>query len=550
MRQILAEADFPAISKDALDALRMMPEDRASTQRLANLVMRDYSLTLKVLRTANSAYYKRAGQQIRSATHAMMLLGASTVRYLATSLLAFEHWRKRSPGLKELMLMSMLTANHARELAMRRRLPDPEEAHLAGMFRNLGEVLVAGYFPREYARILLHMELQRKTPGVAAFEVLGFSFEDLGELMAKHWGMPESVQASIRTDPAVAATELTVITSFAHELTQAAFRTEVVDQEDGVGAVMARYAGRLEVSHEDVTEVMRAALRETKEVFGNAKVTLDDLRLRRQFDAAILQLGGSSASPPTPASGTSPIAGGSASQLVLLRDELAAEVLQAARPDSGADLNRVFLTLVEALYRGGPFDRVVFCVMTRDGRHLKSRFGLGAAVEQLLDQFSFELTPRAGPLALAMLRRQSVWVPAERDFTSQELRFAQSLGASGFGVFPVVLGKRLAGCIYCDRPWNSQAPDRETIAFARTTCDATVRAISERVATGAPLAHRQPTPIRTTPQYSSSVKSEAVLRTLRGEDVAGVAHALGVPEHLLVRWRTEFIDGGVKGLQG
>lgn len=75
MRMILSEADFPAISKDALDALKHMPEDDASIQRLANIVLREYALTLKVLRTANSAYYKRSDKTIQSATHAMLLLG-------------------------------------------------------------------------------------------------------------------------------------------------------------------------------------------------------------------------------------------------------------------------------------------------------------------------------------------------------------------------------------------------------------------------------------------------------------------------------------------
>ncbi|MEO6446739.1 MAG: HDOD domain-containing protein [Gemmatimonadaceae bacterium] len=200
MRQILAEADFPAISKDALDALKHMPDDDASIDRLANIVLREYSLTLKVLRTANSAYYKRSDKTIQSAAHAMLLLGARTVRHLAASLLSFEHYRKRSPGLKELMILSLLTANHAREIAMRRRLPDPEEVHLCGMFRNLGEVLVAGYFAADYARILQHMELKNKGEGLATFEVLGFRFEELGEAMAKHWGMPESVLTGIRAD--------------------------------------------------------------------------------------------------------------------------------------------------------------------------------------------------------------------------------------------------------------------------------------------------------------------------------------------------------------
>ncbi|HEX4934638.1 MAG TPA: HDOD domain-containing protein, partial [Gemmatimonadaceae bacterium] len=466
MRMILAEADFPAISKDALDALKHMPEDDASMQRLANIVLREYALTLKVLRTANSAYYKRSDKTIQSATHAMILLGARTVRHLAASILVFEHYRRRSPGLKELMLLSLLTANHAREIAMRRNLPDPEEAHLCGMFRNLGEVLVAGYFPTDYARILQHLETKAKGEGIAAFDVLGFRFEDLGEAMAKHWGMPESVLTGIRADGPLATSEVGAITAFAHELTAAVYRREFDPKRDNVAEVLARYARRLNLTREAVAGILESSLAETKEIFASARVTLDDLKFRQLQKAAMAQLGTSrAAEPQAPATVVVREAGQAAAAvapevaleaaaaqradleaataLVRVREELTTEVVRIAQPSSGEDLNRVILMVLEGVLRGGPFDRAVFCMITPDRGAVKARYGLGTGVEPLLERFSFDLSPREGPIAVAMLRRQSVCVPVERDFTAQELRFAQSLGASCFGVFPVVVGTRL-----------------------------------------------------------------------------------------------------------
>jgi HD-like signal output (HDOD) protein len=129
----------------------------------------------------------------------MMMLGANTVRHLASSLLLFENYHKRSAGLKELMLLSLLTANHAREVATRLGTSDPEEAHLCGMFRNLGEVLVACHVPEDYARIHAITSDTKQTDAQAAFAVLGFRYEDLGEELSRHWGMPESVlQGSVR----------------------------------------------------------------------------------------------------------------------------------------------------------------------------------------------------------------------------------------------------------------------------------------------------------------------------------------------------------------
>lgn len=562
MRMILSEADFPAISKDALDALKHMPEDDASIQRLSYIVLREYALTLKVLRTANSAYYKRSDKTIQSATHAMLLLGARTVRHLAASLLVFEHYRKRSPGLKELMLLSLLTANHAREIAMRRNLPDPEEAHLCGMFRNLGEVLIAGYFPKEYARILQHLETKARGEGIAAFEVLGFRFEDLGESMARHWGMPEPVIIGIRADGPLAVSEVGVITAFAHDLTAAVYRRDFDPKRDGVAEVLTRYARRLNLTREEVAGVLEASLAETKEVFASAKVTLDDLKLRRLQKAAMAQLG--SWGPPAaeiPAPGAS--AGATPEQvaeveatiaLARVREELCSEVIRIAQPASGEDLNRVILMVLEGIFRGGPFDRVVFCMITPDRSGVKARYGLGTGVEQLLEKFTFELSPREGPVAVAMLRRQSVCVPVERDFTAQELRFAQSLGSSCFGVFPVVVGTRLVGCVYCDRPWNARLPDRGTLAYVRKLCEGAVKGIEARQAAATP--GRQTATgtgvqavLRATPAYSATFKSDTVLRLLRGEVAATVSSELGIAESVLEKWKTEFLAIAVAGMK-
>lgn len=546
MRQILAQSDFPAISRDALEALKATPDNDASLQRLANIVLREYALTLKVMRTANSAYYKRSGKPVQSAAHAMLLLGARTVRSLAASLLVFDHYRKRSPGLKELMLLSMLTANHARELAMLRRLPDPEEAHLAGMFRNLGEVLVAGYFPREYARIINQMEVNRKAAGIAAFEVLGFTFEDLGEALTRHWGMPEAVVACTRADGPAGVTELGAVVACAHDLTTAVYRRDRETRGDGVTDVMERYAKALKLSRGDVGAVMKSALRETKEIFASAKVNIDDLRLRNQHDAAIKELGGWVGMATPPASAEVP-----ADPQEALRRTLAEEVRRAAEPASGEDVNRVILTTLEAIYRGGPFDRVVFCMLAPDGRSVKARFGLGTAVESLLESFQYDLSPREGPVAVAMLRRQSLFVPVDRDFTSEELRFAQSLGAGSFGVLPMVVAGRLIGCVYCDRPWNGRIPDKPTVVFARQVCDGAARGIAARRHT--PLATTAiATPLSTTavPAYPAAVKSDAVLRLLRGTSADALSVELSIPVEQLETWRLDFLSGAMKGLGG
>jgi HD-like signal output (HDOD) protein len=100
LAQITRLPDFPSFSENVAEVLTAALREDTSAQQLAKLVMRDYSLTLKVLRTANSALYNRSGKPLFSITHAMAMLGVDAVRNIAGSLLylPFPQEISRRPG--------------------------------------------------------------------------------------------------------------------------------------------------------------------------------------------------------------------------------------------------------------------------------------------------------------------------------------------------------------------------------------------------------------------------------------------------------------------
>src|SRR5690349_10715499 len=74
--RIRATDDFPAISGRIQQLMEVLGDEDASVQRLANVVIQDYSLTLKLLRSANSFKFNRSGTPVLSATHAIVMMGA------------------------------------------------------------------------------------------------------------------------------------------------------------------------------------------------------------------------------------------------------------------------------------------------------------------------------------------------------------------------------------------------------------------------------------------------------------------------------------------
>ena len=556
LARILAGRDFPALSQQIIETISALDDDASSLQRLTNVVLREYSLTLSVVRTANSAHYRRAGRQIQSATRAMMLLGARTVRQLASSLLLFENYSRRSGGLKELMLLSLLTANHAREVATKLDRGDPEEAHLCGMFRNLGEVLIACHFPDDYARILNILRTSKQNDGAVAFSVLGFRYEELGAEMCQYWGMPDAVTVGIRTRGNAFTCESSAITAFSHDLTNAIYRRdpERGDPRNDLNEVITRYSSRLKLTRVQVREVVESALEETRELFANAKISVDALRMRQLSDAACSALG-------VTALGHSEWdAIGNDSETtatVQLREQLHQELESKVDPDSGCDLGQVLLLAIEGTLRGGQFDRVVACVLSPDRARLRARSGLGIGVESLLARFDYPMTPQGGPLPSALLQRKMLYLPSDRAMNAVELQLASTLGIGQFGVFPVVVSGQIVGCLYGDRVAREPLPDRATLQYVASLTALVVRAIeARRHAPAAPERHQIPAvaPSANAPADPSTMTVESkgalVLRLLQGEDAVAVAKSGGVPTAQLEQWRADFMAGAMARLGG
>jgi HD-like signal output (HDOD) protein len=362
LARIQEASDFPALSRQIIDTISLIDDDASSLQRLANVVLREYSLTLSVVRTANTVHYRRTGRPIQSATHAMMMLGAKTVRHLASSLLLFENYSKRSPVLKELMVMSLITANHAREISSRLERADPEEAHLCGMFRNLGEVLIACHFPDDYARIQERVHELGQSVSGAANNVLGFRYEDLAVAVSRHWGMPDTVVQGIRARPGAVTSDVSGITAFSHDLTLSIYRQargaeprEPADAERAVHDAMDRHAAHLKISREQVRDVVEAALDETRELFTSAKVPMESHRLKELADAARTAMGLSAT--PTGEWEIEAVDLHDAPGSPALRRRLRQELESKVDATSGAELGEVLLLALEAALRGGPFDR-------------------------------------------------------------------------------------------------------------------------------------------------------------------------------------------------
>ena len=202
LRRMQRTGDFPAISKTLSDINRLTGDDReANADKLANVILRDFALTGKLLKLVNSSFYGTRATEITSVSQAVVFLGVEQVRMTANSLAFFGHMKNDSAVLKDSMTKSFMSGLIARHLALRAKLPGAEEAFISGMCQNLGENLVIFYFPDEYEDIVELQHREDLDKAAASRGILGVAYSEVGAAVAKTWNLPHSITEAIRGVP-------------------------------------------------------------------------------------------------------------------------------------------------------------------------------------------------------------------------------------------------------------------------------------------------------------------------------------------------------------
>jgi HD-like signal output (HDOD) protein/tRNA A-37 threonylcarbamoyl transferase component Bud32 len=197
------KGDFPALSRTLGELNRLTAEDtRASASQLANVILRDYALTERLLRLANSAFYGPLGRPVRNVSEAVTVLGFRQVRAAATSLIyGGQFGIGGSPEGRESIVSAFMSGLMTRHLARAAGCTQVEDAFLCGLFHNLGRSLTLYYFPEEYAEIRRRHHEHGLDWDAAARSVLDLSLHELGVAVARGWRFPEPLVQAIQAPP-------------------------------------------------------------------------------------------------------------------------------------------------------------------------------------------------------------------------------------------------------------------------------------------------------------------------------------------------------------
>ncbi|GHU14520.1 HD family phosphohydrolase [Betaproteobacteria bacterium] len=211
---------FPGVITELLNDL---DDDNSSMLALARHVERDPVVTGRILSAANRMLRHEGRPEVRDVYTAVSLIGFSRIReiVLTTCIVCFT---ETFCSKRFFWGHSLAVGIGARELAATVNV-DPNTALVAGLLHDVGQLWMSYFYPLEFQHVRLQVEVHGKEVCAAEREHFGFEHGQVGEIVARHWGLPADVIAAIANhhtpDESAAQNKLVALTCMAEYIANA-----------------------------------------------------------------------------------------------------------------------------------------------------------------------------------------------------------------------------------------------------------------------------------------------------------------------------------------
>lgn len=203
LHQLIARAyDLEPIPMSGTRLANLLADPESSLDSIIQVVSLDQALAARVLRAANSAA-SAASSQITTVKDAAVRLGRSAILALGFGTGVRQQLQQPLPefGLAENVLWrhSVAAALVVESLGVLGKVPVPPESYAAALLHDVGKLVLARFLDPDLQAYLQRAQDEgRCNPIEAEMEILEVNHAELGGMVARHWGLPNSLALGIQ----------------------------------------------------------------------------------------------------------------------------------------------------------------------------------------------------------------------------------------------------------------------------------------------------------------------------------------------------------------
>jgi putative nucleotidyltransferase with HDIG domain len=198
LKQLVSKVrSLPSIPAVYVKLMQAMQSPEITPLEVGRIVAQDMGMTAKILQLVNSSFFG-VSRKIANPAEAVIYLGTETVKSLVLTTSVFSQFDiTRVPGfsIQGLSNHSLATATLAKRIAGDLRLSKAavDDVLVGALLHDLGQLMLAHYYPGEYALALSQTGEQSMLLHEAEQRVFGTGHAEVGAYLLWLWGLPDSI---------------------------------------------------------------------------------------------------------------------------------------------------------------------------------------------------------------------------------------------------------------------------------------------------------------------------------------------------------------------
>lgn len=188
---------LPTIFMEIEEAIK---KPNSSANYMANVISKDTSLSARLLKIVNSAFYSLP-IKVDTLSRAVSIVGTKQLSALALGInviTAFNNIPRDLVDMKSFWKHSVACGIISRIIANYKGIQNTERLFVAGLLHDIGRLIMYNSVPGNVKNMLLKARNSNRLLHVVEHETMGFDHTTVGEMLLRKWKLPMSLEKSVK----------------------------------------------------------------------------------------------------------------------------------------------------------------------------------------------------------------------------------------------------------------------------------------------------------------------------------------------------------------